>query len=642
MPDKSGRPTPGPTAVLAADDAHDEAYQEHGEPADGSDPTTAIPVFDQRRDATDDAASGSARPADGHGPSNGPSNGPGPTNGHAPTNGSPTNGSPTNGSPTNGSPTPRIPTMRTSLTNGSHNGRSATTAADAAPEPAHAPRSGAPASGMFDEASVFEPPHDPPYPRSNDVIGIRPPSPRGRALRGLVAALMAGVILGGVAGGVVGVLTAGGATASALVEIAAPADPGLVAATGDGGSQSADSLANFAANEFASLSSDAFRDQVSEKAGEPDGPSITVTRVGQSTVADFSAKGATDEAGLKVVRAGVDLYIARRTDDYRAYVKDSIASIDKTLRDIQVPGPSRTPDPSLAARVDRLLSARSDLQLLANRDAAPIRVIDPPATAETGGSSPWLLGAVLGALAGGLLAVGLMMLVRSRSTAVLDAAAAESVVGRVLHPVVALPRDWTTSSLQVLRTRDRYAAKVLAGQVAGPMPLVGRTIGVVAASKESASRAVATFLAVGAADLAPTVLAEFGTDGHPLVPEELGNDPVGVRFKQTEVDGLTFTRIEDPAGPGRAGDATWHQLVGTVRSGRRCVIVDVGVRPELLRMLPTEVESVVVVGLGLDDARHVSALAAGLPGPRSATVGVVTQLPWLRQLTLKLGRRKNA
>jgi predicted lipid-binding transport protein (Tim44 family) len=616
MPDQNDEPTPGPTALLAA---RDEDPAEH-----------PVAHGHQRRTDHHDADEAMTYQAG---------------NGAIPGGDAPMDTDTPHGTGWNG----RVPAPRDVMATDGCSGHSGRNGVDARPVDLGRPWESRPEYAlppMFDnvtpEAGPSQP-TSPPYTSFEpvpDAPGAHPPSSRGTTVGGLLAALMAGVLLGGVVGGFAGAAT-GGVTASALVEIAAPDDPGIAVAYSSGSAQSSDSLANFAANEFASLSSDAFRDQVAERAGTPDGPSITVTRVGQSTVADFSATGATDELSLKVVQTGVDLYVERRTNEHWEHIRSSIASIDTTLAEIQAPpaDPRQSVDPNRAALVDRLLSARSDLLLLQNRDTVPIQVVEPPAVAATGGLATWLLGAVLGALVGGLLAIGLMTLVRSRSTIIRDTPAAESVLGQILHPVISLSGDWPATGLQVLRTRDRYAAKVLAGQVSGPTPLTGRTIGVVAASGDSASRAVATLLAVGASDLVPTVLVEFGAECHPLVPGD--GHQVGVHLKQTEIDGLTFTRVKHPAGPGRAGDAEWRGLIGTIRSGQRCVVIDVGTRPELLRLLPMGVEPVVVVGLGIDDEQHVAALAAGLPEPAGPTVGVATHLPWSHRQQLKLRRRRN-
>ena len=101
---------------------------------------------------------------------------------------------------------------------------------------------------------------------------------------------------------------------------------------------------------------------------------------------------------------------------------------------------------------------------------------------------------------------------------------------------------------------------------------------------------------------------------------------------RSDVDGLVIAQVDTPAAPGQAGDASWQQLVENIRGGRRCVVVDAGTRPELLRLLPGVIETVMVVGLGVDDRRHVSAVVAGLPTSPSPTVGVVTRRPWYRTL----------
>ena len=454
-------------------------------------------------------------------------------------------------------------------------------------------------------------------------------APRGRTFGGRVAAVLAGMVLGGVLGGIYSASTAGGAEASALVEIYATDTATLPSRNTGGSGSAADEIANFAANEFVALSGEAFKESVATAVGDPKAPAITVTRVGQSTVASFSAKGDTDEAGLRVVRTAVDLYTQRRARDLEDYARRTVGGIDRTVADLQAATPPRSQGVEVQQRVDRLLAQRADLELLLNSDVSPAKVVGPPSSVAPSGT-PWLLGGALGALVGGLAAVGALTFRRSKTSLILDTAAAESVVAPILHPVVALPADWQQRTLSVGSARDRYAARLLAGQVAGSRPLVGRAVGVVGASAQSGARAVATLLAVGAAELTETELVEFTALPHPLLPTDADFDH-GVRAEPTVREGLTLTQSDQPPTALRPGDPQWVHIHEVLRRRDRFVVIDAGTRPELLRQLPGDIEMLLVVGLGADDARHVSALARSLPS-EAGPFGVVTRLPWFLRM----------
>lgn len=459
----------------------------------------------------------------------------------------------------------------------------------------------------------------------------------GQSMRSLLSVLATGLVLGGLVGGLMAG-PAGGHPASALVELVAMPDPALVGV--DATAPPADSLAAYVAGEFAQLSGEGFRSAVSDRVGSVDAPRIEVSRIGTSSVVSFSAAGATDEAGLKVVQTAVELYGQRRTDEFRAHIESSIASVDQTLRDLQAPAAAdrgRT-DLSRQTQIDRLLAQRADLILQSHRVRPLARILAPPAVTRSSPTPPWLLPAVLGALVGGLLALGARTLRRSMTTTILNSADVETVTDRVLHPQVALSSAWAATPLRMLRPYDRQTSRLLVAQISGPRPLNGRVISVVGASPASASRRVAAMIAVGAAAQIPTVLVELGDSiaEHPPVSTgprtDSGSDaslladcpPV------TKAGGLVIVRLPATRSGTSIHDG-WATLLKTISEGRHCVVIDAGTSPELLRQLAVPVEAVLAVGLGVDSKTHTAARASTIPAATGRLFGVVTRLPWYQQ-----------
>lgn len=458
--------------------------------------------------------------------------------------------------------------------------------------------------------------------------GVPVTGARDQSLRALLAVLATGLALGGLVGGLMAG-PAGGQPASALVELVAMPDPALVGV--DSTAPSPETLAAYVAGEFAQLSGEGFRSAVSQQVGSaeaPDAPRIEVSRIGTSSVVRFSATGATDQAGLKVVQTAVELYGQRRTDEFRAHIEKSIASIDQTLRDIEAPPADRNRiDAGRQARIDRLLTLRADLILQSHRGRALARILAPPAVSPSSPTPPWLLPAVLGALIGGLLALGARALRRSTTTTILTSADAQTVTDCVLYPQVQLSPGWATMGLRLPRPHDRHTSRLLVAQISGPRPLSGRVISVVGASRASASRRVATMIALGAAAQAPTLLVEFkDAESEPSTDAATVSDCPPV----TKTGGLVIMQLPTARSDAAARDG-WATLHKTISDGRYCVVLDAGTSPEVLRQLPAPVEAVLVVGLGVDSKPQAAALASAIPATTGRLLGVVTRLPWYEQ-----------
>jgi hypothetical protein len=332
----------------------------------------------------------------------------------------------------------------------------------------------------------------------------------------VLGALVVGVVVGGGIGALVGALAATTSSATALVQVAATPDPGIAALSG--GSQSDTALTDFATTEFAWLAGEELPTAVAGRLGvETEDVELTVTRVGQSAVASFSGQGATPAAAEAVVDAAVGVYVDRRKDGYHTDIENQLTSVNRTLDGIARP-PGNDSNRNSDPRLERLLSLQSDLQLLANRDDSGVQVLQPVELVKPG-SPPWIVDGVLGAALGGLLALGGLSLARAHRRTVSGTSDARAITDDVLHPEVILPRNWATRTLPVLHEHDQAASELLTGQVAGRRAMTGRTIAVAGASYGSASRAVASLLAVGLARRGPTVLVELEPQAtpHPLL-----------------------------------------------------------------------------------------------------------------------------
>jgi hypothetical protein len=464
----------------------------------------------------------------------------------------------------------------------------------------------------------------------------RTPQPGRRSTLPVVVALVAGLAIGGAAGGLAGALGGTTSSATALVQVAATPDPGIAAVSGN--AQSDTALADFATTEFAWLAGEELPNAVAGRLGvETEDVELTITRVGQSAVASFSGQATTPAAAEELVKAAVDVYIGRRKDSFHTDIENQLASVGRTIDGIGRP-PGTDANRNTDPRLERLLALQSDLQLLANRDDPGVQVLQP-AEQSRPGSPPWIIGVVLGAALGGLVALGALAVARAGRRTVAGTDDARAVTDEVLHPEVVLPRAWTSRTLPVLHERDQAVAELLVGQIAGRRAMTGRVIAVAGASNGSASRAVASLLAVALARRGPTVLVELAPPAvpHPLISQGADAPAEPRRFPiPTQVAGLEILTLRRR--PRSATDPEWAPVLDLLTGGRRCAVFDVGTATEVMRLLPADCETVLTLGIGVDRRADAAALAAAVRGDGSPLLGVVTRQPW----TARFGSRKPA
>lgn len=471
----------------------------------------------------------------------------------------------------------------------------------------------------------------------------RPPSIPSTSLRQrpawpVVAAVVAGVLIGAAIGGLFAGASARSSEASSLLQLSPSREPGLGAiATADAATDA------FTATELAWLTGPGLPAAIAQRIGADLVGEITVTRVGNSSVAEIAATGATESIALRSVQAGIDAYTERRAAQFGSALDAAIATTDIALADLGGPDTAR-PDLSSAdqLRFDRLVSARSDLLLIRAENPSPVQILEPPAPRPADGPTSGLLSVLLGAVLGGLAAATGFVAWRRRTDLVLAPPDALAVTTRLLHPEIPLRKDWNDRGLQVLRRRDRYASRMLAGQIANRSPLDGKIVAVFGPSPQSGTRAVATMLAVGFAELARTTLVEVQeTTLHMLVPSPAdGPRPVFGASYAAQVDDLAIATFGHAHGGDLARDGvdpTWSLAVNVAHAQGQCVVVDVGQRPGLIRRLPASAEVIIVLGVGIDSVSDAAALAAAARGEYEGDpLGVLTRMPWYLQWNARL------
>ena len=298
--------------------------------------------------------------------------------------------------------------------------------------------------------------------------------------------LLIGAVIGVIAGALIGALAfaALGAdtTATAFLRLKAPAD--LTAIAG-GASQitpdNQDNTATFVAGEIAYLTGDGFAEAVTRKMAEDESVALNVAQASESSVITISYSARSDDDAVRTVQAAIDLY--RQQLEQRA--DEQLRTILPALEAWQQ---ADTEDP---ARVRDLQRIRESVELQAA--AGMLTVVQPP-TPNAVSTQQWVIGALLGALAGGGCAVALLLARRRRSGRGSVVKTLTEGVDGVLLPAVDLnmpPRDdWSDDQLRLART--------LYAQCPSPGP--ARVILVVGASSSSGSDVVASLLETAASE----------------------------------------------------------------------------------------------------------------------------------------------
>jgi len=452
------------------------------------------------------------------------------------------------------------------------------------------------------------------------------PHARGGTLSALSVVLTVGLVLGALLGAVLGAVQGRQPSATALLQLTPPSSPALTAL--GGGPPSSDTAENYVAGELAYLSSSTVRETLAERLGLGSPPDFIAAQESTSSVVRLTAEAGSEAAAVRIVQSAVDLYVQHRAEQAEQRTTAALASVDAALGPLTA-DPDALDDPRVQGLVDRLQNLRLDVLVQSGQDAA-VEVVQPPAADPESGTPLWVLGIALGACVGGLVAVGAFRLRRTWSRRLMDPADLTGIAAKVLHPQVRLDRDWVQAPAGTDQPRYQHLARLLVAQVIGQEPTAGRTIVVAGASGASGSAAVASLIAVGAAEHGPTVLVRVGgrDSPHPLLtgPVVLGRTVYHRLWRQH------VARNGHPVAPG-GGTVTAAMAAADITES--CVVVDAGLvtgSPAALESLRQASDVVLVVRLGVDelsDAAAVTATAGGYPGRVAA---VVTNSAWWSRL----------
>jgi hypothetical protein len=235
----------------------------------------------------------------------------------------------------------------------------------------------------------------------------------------------------------------------------------------------------------------------------------------------------------------------------------------------------------------------------------------------------WTLGAVAGVAAGALVAIVLVLFRRSSRRTLRRPAAAARLVGQVLEPPVRLAGHWAARLLDDRSGAERRTARLLLVQLAGSHDLAGQVIAVFGTSVGSRSGSIAALLAVAAAERGPTTLVRLEPPRH-LVDDPLApvlSPPDGTGWGHTLIDDLA---VVDGVGPARGIEAL---VRARVRRGS-AVVLDAGVAgagSDLVEALRVADRTAVVMGLSVDRAPEIRAVAQALAVDRPQSAGIVVQ-----------------
>ncbi|HZG91948.1 MAG TPA: hypothetical protein VEZ42_17175, partial [Pseudonocardia sp.] len=443
-------------------------------------------------------------------------------------------------------------------------------------------------------------------------------SARGSALPMVVIALVLGLLLGGVLGALIGAVTGSGSRASTLIRLTPP--PSVDLSTGDPQGPSADAVSAFMSAEISWLSSDAYTAQVAERLGSDDLPTIEVSRIEDSQVVLLTGTAGEDAEALALTTTALDVYTERREAQNAQSLDTALAGIDDVITGLGSPAD----DEPVQARIQRLQDFRADLLLRATVAGPAIVVLDPPAAQDARGTPPWVLGFVLGAVSGGLVAMAAVAIWRSRTSTLLTATDAVPLVHRVLQPAVRLSTRWPDRLVGSGTSRERRTARLLLTQLMGTRDPAGQVVAVLGSSAGSRSEAIATLLAVAAAERGSATLVRLGpyrADSDPLHRMLLPPDSKG--WGHTLVEDLAIVEVDARDRSGKLG----RLVADRVRRGS-AVVLDAGTAggaPDLLDVLRAAHRTVLVMRIGVDRIPEVAAVAASVGAGGNGLTGVVTR-----------------
>lgn len=297
-----------------------------------------------------------------------------------------------------------------------------------------------------------------------------------------VVGVCVGALVGGLGFGALGTDT----TATAFLRLRNPAD--LIAIAG-GASQitpdNQDNTGKFVTGEIAYLTGEGFAQAVARKMAKDEPTELSVAQASESAVVTMSYSSSSADEAVRTVQAAIDLYrqqLQRRADVQLGAILPTVSGWQQG-------------DAADATRMQDLQRVRESVQLQ-SAEAATLMVVQAP-TPNRPSSHQWVIGALLGGLVGGSVAIAIVLARRRRSGRGSLVTTLSDTVDGVLLPAVDLDlpaRDaWTDEQSQLGRT------------LLAQCPSAGstRAILVVGATSSSGSSIVAALLERAAAEMQP-------------------------------------------------------------------------------------------------------------------------------------------
>jgi hypothetical protein len=326
----------------------------------------------------------------------------------------------------------------------------------------------------------------------------------------LTTPLWPAILTGMLVGGLVGALSYpvdNVHEAAALIRVYQPVDPDQILTTS---ATASDTQQSYISGEIAYLSSPGFRAAVAKQLNETTPPEVTATQDGQSSIISVSATQSDGPTAQRVVDAALNVYGDHAREQSRQRSREAINAITNVINQLEAPPPADSNSEQTDAPQDaQARIAQLDLQRLAievqARRGAPAQVVQPPTVSSETGAPRWSLGAIAGALLGGLLTIGAIVGWRRRAGVIVSPADLETEVQQLLRPVVSLS-GLTSSNTSYLRVARNVYAQL-------PSARSGRIL-IVGASTDSGTDTVAGLVAAAVGEHAPTDVVRLSDEPH--------------------------------------------------------------------------------------------------------------------------------
>lgn len=394
-----------------------------------------------------------------------------------------------------------------------------------------------------------------------------------RPWRPVVVALIGGLVVGGLLGGTYGASRP--KTFQATTSLSVLPDSSVSAAVpGATTGQPAQDATSFIQSQLVVLNGAPLREQVDKQLKSSRPPQLSSTQVAQTYVVQVSATATSRAEALAAAQAASAAYAAMRRQQLGGDVAAAIRSVQKQvvsarngLEGSTIGAGSGIAPQSSALRDEyqRLLAVSSSLELSQGQVGRAVTTVIPANIVAAGSLSSTTKNAAAGALAGALLALAALALVRRNNPRIRSVADLAALDLPILLP--ALPRTRRGSAA----TRRTHEGRLLASRLGSsavhrPLVVLGATSGVGASY-------VATTLALHLSERAPVLLVVLSAHGHdrPLLDAKV---PSALEDSLTSDGAAVLNRAVGSQVPGVAvlpltydGPQSARQLRALIESG---------------------------------------------------------------------------